>query len=287
MKNNKDSISRTKRSGLAEKTLRIIKQGFYTTKEGVKVDITTDHEQAIENSVLYRPGDFEDLIRDNPEDQRSDKTIIEVTNESTLDAAQRLYLTKEYKNITCLNFASAKNPGGGFLGGSQAQEESLARSSALYATLIKHMEYYEFNRSAGDLLYSHHLVYSPQVPVFRNDKGDLLDDYYTVSFITAPAVNAGALKKNQPEKVPQIRSCMEERTANVLKTALYHKSDALVLGAWGCGVFRNDPAEVADIFYNALMNEKEFLNCFPHIVFAVYDRSKNKLVYNTFYDTFA
>ncbi|MCP4113573.1 MAG: TIGR02452 family protein [Desulfobacteraceae bacterium] len=52
------------------------------------------------------------------------ETVIEVTTESTLEAAHRLIKEYNCNHIACLNFASAKNPGGGFSSGSQAQEES-------------------------------------------------------------------------------------------------------------------------------------------------------------------
>ena len=34
--------------------------------------------------------------------------------------------------------------------------------------------------------------------------------------------------------------------------AAHHRCDVLVLGAWGCGVFRNDPDMVAGIFRELL-----------------------------------
>lgn len=147
--------------------------------------------------------------------------------------------------MACLNFASAKNPGGGFLGGSQAPEASLARSSGLYACISPMEGYDAANRSCGTPLYTDHMTYSPGVPVFRDDAGRLLDEPYLVSFITAPAVNAGAVSKNRPAEVPQILPVMRRRAEYTLKVALDNGEKHLVLGAWGCGVFRNDPAGVA------------------------------------------
>ena len=121
--------------------------------------------------------------------------------------------------MICLNFASAKNPGGGFLGGSQAQEEALARASGLYPCLSANFGYYQFNRSKGGAIYSHHLIYSPAVPVFRDDEDNFLDAYFPASIITAPAVNVGALPKNKRDNKKMIREIMLERTENVLATA--------------------------------------------------------------------
>ena len=62
---------------------------------------------------------------------QSGATTIEVTDDSRLAAARRLG-----DGAGCLVLASARNAGGGFLTGAQAQEESIARSSALYASQL-------------------------------------------------------------------------------------------------------------------------------------------------------
>ncbi len=87
--------------------------------------------------------------------------------------------------IGILNFASAKNPGGGFLGGSQAQEESLARSIALYASLQSEFQFYEEHREMVILLYSHSMIFSPNCPVFRDDQGVLLSKPMLASLLVA------------------------------------------------------------------------------------------------------
>jgi uncharacterized protein (TIGR02452 family) len=77
-----------------------------------------------------------------------------------------------------LNFASAKNPGGGFLNGARAQEESLARSSALYPCLRK-SGMYDHHRASGDCLYTDWMIVSPEVPVYRDDEtGALLGEAF-------------------------------------------------------------------------------------------------------------
>src|SRR5207253_5281746 len=150
-----------------------------------KVDIAAAVASAIANTQLIRETDPLP-----PPLAAHAAPRVEVTAETTLSAARRLATTGA--RVIALNFASAKNPGGGFLAGSQAQEESLARSSALYACLEPQREFYEHNRALRSALYSDHILFSPGVPVFRDDAGRLLDEPYLVSFITAPAVNAGA-----------------------------------------------------------------------------------------------
>jgi uncharacterized protein (TIGR02452 family) len=199
-------------------------------------------------------------------------TIIGVRNVTTLAAAKELHAAHGAERVALLNFASARNPGGGFLNGSQAQEESLARASGLYASLNRTTDYYEANRRERSALYTDHMIYSPRVPVFRDDHDRLLDEPWHASIITAPAVNAGVVRSNEPHNVPRIREVMARRIEYVLALAAHQGQSALVLGAWGCGVFRNDPSEVAELFGDMLLGEGRYARAFAEIVFAVLDR---------------
>jgi uncharacterized protein (TIGR02452 family) len=188
---------------------------------------------------------------------------------TTLEAAGQL--AGQYQRVAVLNFASARNPGGGFLGGSQAQEESLARSSGLYTCLTQFKEMYSFNaRPESTGLYSDHLIYSPAVPVLRADNGQWLPQPQLLDIITAPAVNAGALARNSPELLPQLVPTMRQRLRLVLAVAARHGVEALVLGAWGCGVFGNEPGQVAELFAEVLA-EPGVRARFRHLDFAIFD----------------
>jgi|GEM_PF-4983582 len=90
------------------------------------------------------------------------------------------------------------------------------------------------------------MVWSPRCPVFRKDDGDLLDEPHLATFITSPAPNAGAAGDTRPDELPQIRDVLRQRAEYVLALAASHGYKRLVLGAWGCGVFRNDPQLVAN-----------------------------------------
>jgi uncharacterized protein (TIGR02452 family) len=185
-----------------------------------------------------------------------------------------------------LNFASAKNPGGGFLNGSQAQEEALARASGLYPCLLTAREYYERNRANRSAVYLDLAIFSPQVPFFRDDSGVLLEKPILASVITAPAPNAGAVEQNEPKNVGEIELALKRRTELVLGIAVAHEVKRLVLGAWGCGVFRNDPAIVAKTFSEFLKPPGQFAGAFAEVVFAVYDRSETLATYNAFAQQF-
>lgn len=273
-------MNREQRVRIAKETVEILEKGFYANRAGQTIDLKNTLTASIEQSMLYTPGMVESLRREALAAVRyPEETTIEVTNETTLHAARRCIDAGDGKTV-CLNFASAKNPGGGFLNGSQAQEESLARTSGLYPCIAQMKEMYEYNRSLKSCLYSDYLIYSPDVPVFRDDRYELLDEPYSVSFITAPAVNAGVVREREPENVGVIRSVMRNRMDNILSVAWRHGYETVVLGAYGCGVFRNKPVDVAEDF-KALIYGK-FNNVFKRIVFAVYDKTDRQETFHAF-----
>lgn len=265
-------MSKSTRSETAKETLRIIEQGYYENKNQKRISIAKLQAFAVEKTTLYRPEELNLLIRElNIDVPILSSTKYEVTGETTLNAVRRLTLEGE-KNILCLNFASAKNPGGGFLGGAQAQEESITRSSGLYPTLLLAPDYYETNRKNRSCLYTDHMIYSPKVPIFKLEDGTNMDDVITCSVITAPAVNTGVVKRNEPQNILNIEPYMRRRIEMVLALSLKHGYDSLVLGAWGCGVFQNDPREIALWFEDILKGK--YRDQFKRVVFAVYARNE-------------
>jgi uncharacterized protein (TIGR02452 family) len=194
----------------------------------------------------------------------------EITGETTGVAARRL--VADHAHVAVLNFASAKNPGGGFLGNAKAQEEDLARASALYPCLLTQRAYYDHHRASDSMLYSDHLIYSPAVPFFRGDDGGLLEEPFRVAVLTSAAPNAGEALRRDPRAHGAIRDALVQRARVVLDVAAHHGHRVLVLGAWGCGVFRNDPRVVAEAF-GAWLEGPRFAGVFERVVFAVYDRS--------------
>ncbi len=276
------TINRKERAEIARQTLEVIEQGFYLNDAEEKVQIEGQVEYAVENSQLYSPQKLQEIVeKSEVTNTFQNRTIIEVNNESSLQAAERT-ARHEYNNPACLNFASAKNPGGGFLEGSGAQEESLARSSALYPCIKQMNEMYNANKNYGSSLYLDYMIYSPDVPVFRRDNGEFLNSPYKMSFITAPAVNAGAVKANEPENVDKISPTMKQRIEKILSLAKFKEVDALILGAFGCGVFQNNHRDVAEYFSDYLHEDERFTEAFEKVIFAVLDSSPNQETYKTF-----
>ncbi|MBX7171114.1 MAG: TIGR02452 family protein [Pyrinomonadaceae bacterium] len=274
-------MKKTTRIGVAKETLEIIERGNYRNNLGETVSIKNETEFAVKNTKIYRTEDFPERF-DLTKIER--ETKFEVTDETTLEAAKRICKENADENPFVLNFASAKNPGGGFLNGSQAQEESLARSSSLYATLTANFEFYEFNRRGTSCFYSDWMIYSPKVPVFRNDDGSLVEMPYLVTFLTSPAVNAGVIKQKEPNKVDLIEKVNRERARKFLWLANKYGHQTLILGAWGCGVFQNDANSIAKIFAELLNGE--FANCFNRVIMAIYDSTPNRKVYQAFVESF-
>jgi uncharacterized protein (TIGR02452 family) len=130
------------------------------------------------------------------------------------------------------------------------------------------------------------MILSPGVPVFRDDDGVLLCEPYRLSILTAPAVNAGAIQGNEPERAAEIRPTLARRAAKLLAVAAEANYEHLILGAWGCGVFRNDPAEVASVFADAL-NASRFRHRFRSATFAVFDTTPDRSVLGPFQQQFA
>lgn len=271
-------LSREERAAVAAETLRIIESGAYTV-DGVRVEIREATQRCVRGTRLYEPGAFDAAV---PGGAMRYDTTVTVVDETSLQGARRLCAGSSAVGV--LNFASARNPGGGFLGGSQAQEESLARSSALYAsqTSPAAARFYEHHRREPSLLYSDHVLVSPACPVFRDDAGRLLPAPYEVTFITAAAPNRNAVAQNQPELLPEIPAVLERRSAAVLAVAIAVGLSDLVLGAWGCGVFGNDPALVAQILFAHLRPGGRFHGCFARVDFSIHDTARGRPVFAAF-----
>lgn len=280
--NNRASNNRNHRVAIAQDTLAVIAHGRYRNARGEQVVIADDLARAVNGTVHYTGAELQ-ALRDRFALGGAIATRIAVTNESSLSAARRL-VTEGAGDVLCLNFASARNPGGGFLGGAEAQEENLAKSSGLYACLIEKMEMYEKNRAYSFCAYLDDMIYSPGVPVFRDDAYGYLDSAVPVTFVTAPAVNRGAVAKNTPDRLDELKTIMPRRIERLLALAQHRGHRALVLGAWGCGVFGNHPAQMAGWFRDALTGP--FKGAFDRVHFAVLDR-RNDGTYTAFAEAFA
>lgn len=203
------------------------------------------------------------------------RTSFAISEVSTLVAIRKL-AQDPAAVVGALNFASAKHPGGGFLTGAQAQEESLARSSTLYCSLTcsTGAQFYSSYKEHG--FYSHAMIHSPGVLFYRSDDGGWLPPV-AASVVTSAAVNAGAIKQRlaedeHAEADGRIEACMHERMARILALFERKGSTHLVLGSFGTGVFKNDVQTIAKLWAQLLGPGARFERSFSHVEFAILGR---------------
>jgi len=111
-----------------------------------------------------------------------------------------------------------------------------------------------------------------------------LEEPFLASVITAAAPNAGAVARNQWADLDLVPVTLGQRAELVLEVAVRHEVKQLVLGAWGCGVFRNDPRQVAGVFGELLAHGGRFAGAFSEVLFAVPDHSDDGWVHRAFAD---
>jgi uncharacterized protein (TIGR02452 family) len=264
-------IPRDAATALSRSAVEAARAGRYVTKAGQQVVWRDAVQAACAAKLSIRP----DATLPIHEGIAFTETRVQVANETTLGASRRL-VARELRPLA-LNFANGIQPGGGFLLGARAQEEALCRSSALYQTLV------------GDPMYEEHrkrplpdstdwAIYSPDVPVFRLDDGAELPQPWLLSFLTCAAPYAPAIGQ------PQAGDLLQQRVHRVLAIARSYGHGALVLGAWGCGAFGNDPHRTAMDFRQAL--EGDYWGVFSDIVFAITDWLPERKFLGPFRDVF-
>ncbi|MFB6590545.1 TIGR02452 family protein [Streptomyces diastaticus] len=268
---------------VARENQTIVADGGYRSPSGIWRDLSGGIAAARDATRLYGPEPVP-----VPDGARAASTTVAVTAESTTAAVLRL-AAQEGGPVAALNFASARNPGGGYLNGAQAQEEAVCRATALHTCLLRVPAYYAHHREHRDPLYSDRVIFSPGVPVFRDDRGTLLEHPRTAGFLTSPAPNAGVLRRADPVRAAaEVGPALVRRAERVVECAAAQGVRRLVLGAWGCGVFQNDATEVADAFRRLLTAPgARFAHTFDTVVLAVLDRSRDAATRTAFETVFA
>jgi uncharacterized protein (TIGR02452 family) len=245
----------------AFETLEAIEVGSYTGPNGQPVDFKGLQATAVAERVsIPADGTLPSLEAHPPR-----ATNVLIANETTSAAAHAL--VRGGLRTLALNFANGVEPGGGFLYGARAQEESLCRQSGLYATLVGD-PMYALHRAQGEYESSDAAILSPQVPFFRDDRGEWLATPWLLDVLTCAA--PVATQVGQPRSAQLLRT----RIHRVLAIAQAFRFPAIVLGAWGCGAFGNDPAQTATDFADALSGP--FAGVFSHVHFAISDWSSER-----------
>jgi len=265
-----------------EDTLEDVKNGFYVTSEAREVLFDND-ETMRKKTILYK-----DEIIVNSFLKVSNKPIIEVIEDDVLSVTKNMIDNGEQPAV--LNLANRQNPGGGVTTGAGAQEEYLFRCSNYYRSLyqfahyahsydlVKRKEGYPLDKNFGG-------IYSPKVTIFRKSEKEgyaKLEIPWSTSFIAVPAIPNPPLFKDE-NGLYWLTDEMIKGTKNKIRTiyriALINGHTQLVLGAFGCGAFKNPPHHIAKLFHEVL-EEKEFSSSFTHIVFAIIDNHNSHKWFN-------
>ena len=214
-----------------------------------------------------------------PAPESGEMCRIEVTPEDSFQAASR------FRKALVLNYANAHHAGGGFMLGAKAQEEALCRCSTLYASIKsdKAAEMYRYNNTHIKSTESDYMLLTQDVSVFRDDHLELLPVPFTVGVVTAPAPNRRGAAVFASAKT--IEETFLRRIRIILRIAAKYGYKDLILGAWGCGAFGNNPVLVAKAFRTAL-NEDGIGTLFDHAVFAIYGSETGKN-YKAFREVFS
>ena len=190
-----------------------------------------------------------------------------------------------------LNFASATNPGGGVEKGASAQEECLCRVSTLYPCLADQKmraSFYTPHRKNGNVLHNDDIIYTPNVLVIKDDDHNPLSEPFSVDIISCAAPNLRERPSNQYNTGDTVKvqisgnellKLHEKRASKIFSSAIANGVEILILGAFGCGAFCNNPYIVARAYKNVL---PEFKQYFQTIEFAIYCRPTDSVNYDAF-----
>ena len=271
-------LLRSMRIEVFKNTTFLVKQGYYYNAKNQKISFPDTQNMVLNTKFYHSPCPVHHVPTIHG------KTIVKIENIDCLLAAEKL-LNDGY-HPAVLNMASRQNPGGGVQTGAGAQEENLFRRTNLFQSLFQFVPYdekygvrksrfqYPLDRNYGG-------IYTPDATVFRGTEQDgypLLETPYQMSFIAVAGINRPALAS--PERItPELVEPVKNKMRTIFRIGLLHNHDSLVLGALGCGAFRNPPAHIARLFHE-VMEEEEFKNKYKLLVFAILDDHNARLKHN-------
>ena len=203
------------------------------TKE-MQEKYSNEIELSIKNTFIFENCDFI-LYKNN------NLPKILLTQDDSVSAILKYHEGK----TAVLNFASYKNPGGMFLKGSSAQEESLCHESNLYNVLSAFdNSYYAENRKfLNKGLYKNRALITPDIIFQRKDNPPIKCDV-----ITCAAPNFSSANKYCNVSRDENNKALKSRIEFIYSIVEYMGYNTIILGAFGCGVFKQDPYKTAEYF---------------------------------------
>ncbi len=275
-------MNRRKNKKLIEETLKICEAGCYE-KDGKTIPLGLSPEQMTAVEVLL-PQEVDDLP-DRETEAAPAATSCENKDALTLALEKTRDPAYGGRKILLLNLASAVRPGGGVRDGMNGQEENLCQRSTLLMSLESDAAkpYYDYNNELHTHLGSDGVILTPDVVVFRDENGELMDTPFTISVLTcaAPNVRFGYEGKTEDE----YQEMLQQRIDGILKAAVSLGYEDMILGAFGCGAFKNDASLVADDFVKALSGPTG--RGLAHADFAVLATPGKEYNYNEFSKRFS
>ena len=278
---------------MSTRTQRI--EVFNDTLNWIQNDADLDQSiwQAKQNTTVFWEDDYPEFNK-----QTTYETDITVTKHRTYEAAFSLHKLYPDSKIAVMNFANAFHPGGGVTNGSSAQEECLCRTSTLYPLLYRrylHNTFYKHHHRLNTPKASDALIYTEGVIICKSDedvpKRLPKEDWLSVDVITVAApdlrsesnMHAALIGNGTYMNDAELFGYHVKRAIHILTCAASKNADTLVLGAFGCGAFENNPEVVAKAYKTAL---DVFPKVFKRIEFAIYCSPASDTNYRVFHQVF-
>lgn len=262
-----------KRVRILRETMKAAEDGCYDLEER-EVKLPVSFEQ-IKEANLYTPAQVSQL---SEQDMPGNNHIrITLRNQDTLEAAFELHQhrSENEKPVLILNFANPHRPGGGIRSRPGTQEEHLCVKTTVLCSLETEeaWPFYQTNLDCGTQAQTDAILFSPNTMVIRNPNLSLREDPFPVAVMTVSAPIASRMEESE---LPNLENILNRRIYGMLRAAATEGYSRLVLGAWGCGNFGNDPELVARLFCDNLTGS------FDEVAMAVFDNSEDQYRYSCF-----
>lgn len=277
----KITLQKERNAEVFQDTMRICREGGYIAQSGKRIDLPPMGE-------VLASGMFHKTIADVRNVPQIAESLVDVIKRDCIDATKEL-VTNGF-NPVMLNMASRRCPGGGVLNGARAQEETLFRRSNLCVSLYQFDEYHAnllgvpLGKGRYPMEYGTAGIYSGRVMFFRKDVQEdyaLMDEPFECAVVSAAAISHPDLTLDG-RLVDWAARATTDKIRNVLRIGLAHGHDSIVLGAWGCGAFKNPPSHIAALF-KSVIGEEEFSGKYRLIRFAIIeDHNSRNANYSAF-----
>ena len=247
--------------------------------------LKSETEKAIKSNKVYK----ENFVARKKNVKQVHKDIfnyLSVETNTSFNAAKK-YI--QYGKTAVLNFANPHNPGGGVHNGAMAQEEFLCRSSNLYPCISNKNvfnDYYLYQKDMNHYFFLDRLIYTKGVTVFKDDSDvpQIMpkNEWFNVDVITCAAPY---IAKRKYTNKTALKELLKGRIKNIFEAAIDNDVEVIILGAFGCGAFKNPPEVVAKAFYEVI-EENNYSNYFKKIVFAIKRNNASNINFHAFNNEF-